>query len=234
MTTAGIAFVIPYRARPGESAADVITWCLRPLLRQLRVFDTLVVSDQGSPPSVVSELMDALAMHAGRAACAVLRLDPAPPPVWNIARARNRGFDCPRARAAVETEYVWPIDSDIRVPEGGVEAARTAMAAGAPGLAPLVRDHGNTIARTRPGSGIAILPAAMVSVVGGWDEAFTGYGSEDIDLFYRLGRRFSGWRCELWQSGPVFLHRPHAPQESKVYSQRANLERLRDKHGPVI
>lgn len=214
-----IAFIIPYRYR-GVPIKETAEWCIDPLKAQLRQGDSLIISDQGSPPEKQESLLE-LGVS--------VTFDARPPKIWNIARARNRGMLL--ADEVRVYDYIWPIDADIRVPSGAVGSLREAMDDGKPGLTPLVRDTGLGPTRIRPGSGIAILPFRAVLEAGGWDESFEGYGSEDIDLFYRLGQRIPGWRCRLWTKVEAFFHKPHPPQPDKERLQQANMKRLQKRWG---
>lgn len=219
MTTFGL--VVPWRPRGYRGDRRLLRQTLESIAPQLSPGDTLILSAQvraiPSPPFELPE-----AVH--------LVLDPEPPARWNIARARNRGL-VEALRLSGGLDYLWPVDADLTLPPGALARAREVVSehpgsAWAPIVRDAVRDAGPEPARTRIGSGVAFLPVSLLVEANGWAEAFEGYGSEDIDLFYRLDALHPGYRVEPWRDGPVLEHTPHPPQSDKVLCGRANMERL--------
>jgi glycosyltransferase involved in cell wall biosynthesis len=94
-------------------------------------------------------------------------------PLFNVSRARNLGV------AAASAPWLFMVDADVVVSPGLVDAVRAMLQPGAyllphPWSAPL--------------SGAIIVARADFDAIGGYDEAFEGWGSEDLDLTARLDR----------------------------------------------
>lgn len=95
-------------------------------------------------------------------------------PVFHLSRARNLG-------AAVATaDLLAFVDADTLVGPGFLDAVRTHASPDAY----LQCIHGQTEL-----SGSVVVPRQAFAAVGGYDEAFEGWGAEDQDLYLRLERR---------------------------------------------
>jgi hypothetical protein len=93
-------------------------------------------------------------------------------PIFNAAKARNLGV------AAASAPWLLMVDADVIVAPELVEVVRGLMRPGSY-LVPEVRPY--------PLMGVLVVARADLDAVGGYDETFEGYGSEDLDLTVRLG-----------------------------------------------
>lgn len=219
-----LSVIIPHRDSPVEWVEDVVARA-KP---QLRMLDELIISTQ-TDDEVVLLALEALSGEYG----ATLVVDETPGPVWSIARARNGGL------WACETgTYVLTLDCDIAVPEDYLDLVRAWLAEHPEkGIAPEVVQLERYMSRDetlptggapkRNGTGLSVLPRAYVLELGGWDEGYVGYGSEDIDLLWRL-RKIKGYEAEPVEGIRVF-HQPHAEAADKALHGPRNMARLNNK-----
>jgi glycosyltransferase involved in cell wall biosynthesis len=76
-------------------------------------------------------------------------------------------------------------------------------------------------------TGALTVPAACVRRVGGFDEGFRGWGSEDTDLCYRL---FRGGASFVAEREAIAVHIPHQTAEDDQARDRSNLANRRRLH----
>lgn len=130
-------------------------------------------------------------------------------PLFNVAEARNRGV------AAAAAPWLLVIDADVVVAPTFAEEIR-----------PLLRS--GVYLRPAPLSGelfgTVVVASADLAEIGGYDEVFEGWGSEDVDLMARLeqiGRRADAFPARLlspMSHGDDLRGRFHA-----IANPRANL-----------
>ncbi len=235
-----ITVVIPVQDRAGSR--------LRNLLRSLHAQKSesachVLVVDYGSAPGHAADVASLAQEHGAD----VLRM--AGPLEWNRARALNLGWRSAKtayvlfadadlvfrnnyARIAVETLHEDPrrlvVSRMLDLPEGhSVEIDQDNV------------DALGILAQSRNGNGahpsiVAVSREAM-ELVGGYDEAFRLWGSEDEDLFRRL--RSLGLDPYDVSDRTSYLHQWHRKydgvESASLQGQiRANSERLRVKSGP--
>ena len=125
---------------------------------------------------------------------------------WCLARGRNLG-----ARAA-GTEWLMFVDADIRLAPDFVTAIRPRLTPGIHYRAtPLQAScHGTVICHRRD-----------FEAVGGYDEAFLGWGGEDDDLYYRFAVRGVGA-----EGFPVAMLSPieHGDEERTGFTEVGDME----------
>jgi hypothetical protein len=230
----GLTVVIPVQDRAGSR--------LHNLLRSLRAQRAasaphVVVVDYGSAADHAAEVA-ALAQEHG---ADVLRV--AGPLEWNRARALNLGLRCAR------TAYVLFADTDLVFSNDYAATAVEALLADPRRLVvsrmlDLPEGHSveidqdsveklRTLAQSRLGDwahpSIVAVSREALELVGGYDEAFRLYGSEDDDLFRRL--RSLGLDPYDVSDRTSYLHQWH-PKHEGVESAaleeqiRVNRERL--------
>lgn len=210
-----LAIVVPFCDR----GLDEVQRAASSLIGQLRDCDDLVISVQRFQNDEERDQLIELSCLLG----ITLVADVQPPGVWSIARARNVGL-----LAASDHAYVACLDVDCVAPARYVDGALEWLYCHPyDGLAPIVVDTGSQ--RERPGSGLAFLPMALVRAVNGWEEAFAGYGSEDIDLFYRIEEVEPSFRVRPWWGGPRVSHHSHPRTPERGIFQDANIDLLADR-----
>lgn len=93
---------------------------------------------------------------------------------FNVSKARNAGF------AQSDAEWIGFIDADILLRPGFMA-----------GMTPLLSPRHYLMADVHRGDlmGTCFLAREVVKEVGGYDEAFQGWGTEDRDFWERLDRR---------------------------------------------
>jgi len=216
-----LCVIIPHRDSPAEWVEDVVAR-VRP---QLRPFDELIISTQ----TVDEVLLLALEALAGKYSVSLL-VDETPPPTWTIARARNGGLWASRSG-----DYILTLDCDIAVPEDYLALVRGWVVDNPDkGLAPAVLQLERYTGKEerlpsagkpkRNGTGLSVLPKDKVLELGGWDEKYVGYGSEDIDLLWRLRKSFD-FNVEPVEGIRVF-HQPHELTEDREVQGKRNMLRL--------
>lgn len=125
---------------------------------------------------------------------------------WCLARGRNLG-----ARAA-GTDWLMFVDADIRLPVDFIATIRPRLT---PGVHYRAKPfHANCY-------GTVICHRRDFEAVGGYDEAFLGWGGEDDDLYYRLALR--GVRAEGF---PVSMLSPieHGDEERTGFAKAGDVE----------
>jgi len=206
-----ICYVIPFRDRPRYMLED----CLAAIREgELPKGDRIVVSDQS--PEFDPEVLALCAQFD-----ATLVRDMAPPHRWNAAKCRNIGV-----RACPEADYYALVDVDCTVPPDYGDRIREELAY-APGtpITPMVSDldEEGAPADSRPAPGCTVYPHHLYWAASGMDEGFERWGSEDMDLLWRL--RQGGIEASLLED-VILEHAYHPPQEGKAESGEANLERI--------
>jgi hypothetical protein len=217
-----LCFVVPHRGR-GPQAVER---CLRQLraMGGLEPQDRIVVADQ----AVESELEEVCREYG-----ATLVVDTEPPPSWNPARCRNQGV-----KAFPSADYYAPVDVDCLVPEFYAIRIREELSyePWAP-LTPSVQFgtedltlgevpwHGEWPlgGKLAPAAGMTVYPRHIWWDASGMDEGFTEWGSEDMDLLWRI--RAAGIDSRLIEELVVY-HCLHELNPAKEASGKRNLERL--------
>lgn len=193
-----VRVVIPVKNRPTKMLREL----LESLKPQLRPYDEIVVSDLGSSKNKLREihhLTSVMNLTLVYQRCGE----------WNIARARNNGMKAP----GLPFDVVIPLDVDLIIPPDFVRQLRV------PGsIAPAI-----PLRNGNPAPGAGAYPAKAVFEARGWDEAYEGWGSEDIDLLYRLG---SEDPAGLLQKGVELGHHEHDAERPEW---RTNQNRLADR-----
>ncbi len=105
-------------------------------------------------------------------------------PIFNVARARNLGI------AAANAAWLFMVDADVIVAPELMEVFRGLLEPGAY-LLPRTRHY--------PLMGLLVVARADCDAVGGYDEAFEGYGCEDHDMIERL--RMAGRGAKTFPDG---------------------------------
>jgi hypothetical protein len=225
-----IAFVIPHK-NLGSAALEPTVYQLK---RQLGEADRIIVVDQMSDHGVLNELsewacVEGLSLVTGRPETNAT--------VWNMAAARNAGA---LAAEACGMEAVMYVDGDILLPQGYTETIRRELAAvsGLP-VVPLVQDGERPVTREeledtgippvhvplRPGAGICAVSLTTWLSVGGFDDTFQGYGSEDIDFLYRVKQQTRRSHSTVTHP-PYPYHQPHPDAEDKEEHVEENAQRM--------
>jgi glycosyltransferase involved in cell wall biosynthesis len=129
--------------------------------------DQVIVVDYGCPQKVGDWVEENLS------SVSVIRVTD--DPGFLLSRARNAGL------AACKTDLVCFIDADVKIKPGFVNwlkshCDRSSFYRAAPVNGELDKETWGT----------CIVPAAIVSKIGGYDEVFSGWGGEDDDLYHRL------------------------------------------------
>jgi len=129
--------------------------------------DQLIVVDYGCPQNVGDWV------EANLPSVTVIRVND--DPGFLMARARNAGL------AACITDFVFFIDADVKIKKGFVDWLKIHCDQSSFYRAGPVNGE---LDKTTWGS--YIVPAKIVSKIGGYDEIFSEWGGEDDDLYHRL------------------------------------------------
>ncbi len=205
-----IRYIIPFKGRSVEMAGDLV----RALKAEMKPCDEIVISDLGSSKRKLVKLHH-LASSTGitlvREECEL----------WNMSKARNNGFKAPGQRF----DIVCSVDVDLVVPEGFTAEVREKA------LDKILVPFARTVdGPNRFASGASAIPALWVEEVRGWDEEYEGYGSEDIDLTYRIGELFEqGTVVYSLRGDIVFDHHEHAATSVKEEYGQRNMQRFQDR-----
>jgi hypothetical protein len=221
--------------------------------------DEVVVVDYGSRPDVVDEVRTTAILRGWtlvevEAKARQAANDAAQANGWNLAHARNVG-----ARAAYPGSgrrepssprfqgWLLFLDSDVLLPpEWSVDAAEVMAAGDDLVLVPKVT-QGTALAMgestpketgaVRGGTGLSMVPARLVWAVNGQDEAFTGWGYEDLDFLWRLRQLHD---VETQTAKGVAYHQPHPGWEpvrgvttDASEMEELYLKRIQGEPGPV-
>lgn len=150
------------------------------------------------------------------------------PGPWNLSKARNVGYQrlLRLAPVAPETTHVVFLDADLYpTPEFFTQLQHELEGSPDVVLTPFVQQTDGSF---RPGTGVSIYPVSVLERVGLFDEGFTGWGYEDLDLLARVKR--AGVPVLLFgpSDGSWLKHRDHAERWTETraaawqhYQQRA-------------
>jgi hypothetical protein len=207
-----IRVVVPHKNR----GADFVVPCLDALRPQLGPKDSVVLVDQESRPEVLSQVMT----YCFNAAVPVVPSASGPEGAWSLASARNAGAVYDDGRPF---SHVFFLDCDCVVPEGFVEALRARLEANQGGIVmPIVCD--SKTKERRPATGLAAVNLAHYKALGGYDEGYFGWGSEDIDFLWRARKRLAV-EGDLMTSHEI-THLHHEPCEGQDEHAARNTQRF--------
>ena len=221
-----IGYVIPH----GNRGAQWVESCLRALTNETQAGDGVIVSDIGSNESVFEEVKQ-VCMQYG---VALARGNGA----WNLSRARNIGAQAIGSCVS----HICFLDCDVLVPQGFGVGARKALSAHPLSTALIIRvgNHRDFIKPhelplsswptrpeyVRPGTGCVILASDLFFRIRGYDETYSGWGSEDVEMLYRARQEGINVR-ELYEVPPAY-HQPHPAPPNRDEERRANVTKLFD------
>jgi len=212
-----LAVIIPHLNRGVEMLEPTLYF----LKMQLEKGDHVIVVDQESDPDVYAAVRQLCIDNE-------VSLVTCPPPEradWSIGAVRNAG-----ATAAPEScELLFFLDADVMM-GGYIDKLRLhAARAGVPAVVPMIVDLGpddplpidfKGLAALngddfRQGSGCAMVRRDLFEAVGGYDEAYQGWGSEDVDLLQRLTAATDGLKTFVCTDAFGY-HQHHAEAEEKA------------------
>lgn len=207
-----IRVVVPHKNR----GTTFVSPCLHAIVPQLREKDSIVLVDQESEASITSEVMP-VCFNLG---VAVAPSEPGPGGAWSLASARNAGA---RFDAGKPFTHLFFLDCDCVVPEGFVEALRTRIRDSAGSIViPVVVD--SKVPERRPATGLAAMSAQAFTALGGYDEGYYGWGSEDVDFLWRARKRL-GIEGSIMAS-PEITHIHHEPCSGRDEHGARNTQRF--------
>jgi len=213
--TDGIGVVVPF----GGDDVSGLRRCLAAVKEALREQDRLVVSVRGESGPVV-KLCEELGVCCVASASGEGR--------WNMSAVRNAGVRWFVGSGPAQGLRVCAVDADVRVPPDYLGSlAREAYKRPGMVLTPYVIDEGAGIDTVRIASGMSMFPLDALIEARGFDEAYVGWGHEDIDLLHRL-REMHGVAAVALPSLPTAVHTPHAARggvDQKSRDHDANLAR---------
>jgi len=192
-----ISVVIPHRNRGAEHFPRLLA-ALRP---QLRAVDEIIVSDQQSDAGVFEELLQFCQVEK-------LKLVSCPKPEsasWSIGACKNAGLQ------AATGELVVFLDLDLVPCPRYIDSLEYLFFKGKFDLVIPVCQEERTD-NFRYASGCLLAPRPALLGVHGFDEAYQGWGSEDIDLCWRLER--AGLKKAVSPEA-ISAHQPHEPDPHK-------------------
>jgi hypothetical protein len=177
---------------------------------QMKLCDEVVISDLGSSKNTLWKLHH-LATSTGTT------LVHEKSQGWNMSRARNNGVKAPGLRFDV----VAPLDADLVIPDGYIEEVRKATDHV---LVPYCETPGGF----RIAAGAAAMPREWVVAARGWDEEYEGYGSEDIDMTFRLGEAHAAPGSVVYKlrQDIMLKHHDHEPCKGREEYGQKNMQRV--------
>jgi hypothetical protein len=140
---------------------------------------------------------------------------------WHLPHLRNVGIKWAAAQGA---DHVTFHDADVIAPLGYVELV-SEMIAEYPDkvLVPVLEREGVS----RPASGLATFPVGPLVAVRGFDEAYPGWGQEDLDVLARLKWRGVG-HVLIPELGHGLTHLDHSTNHRSDALARESLVRWRN------
>jgi hypothetical protein len=211
----GIGVVVPF----GGADVSGLHRCLVALKAAKRPQDVLVVSVRGEA-GTVRQVCAALGVACVESTSGGAR--------WNMSAVRNAGWRWLSENTACG--FVAFVDADVVVPADYLKRlAREAYKRPGMILTPYVVDEGTTDTEktARIASGMSMFPMGAISEARGFDEAYAGWGHEDIDLLHRL-REMHGVPAVALPNASPGVHTPHEAREGddqKQADHTANIAR---------
>lgn len=191
--------VIPHRDR----GLEFVKPCLDALLSQLGPLDVVYLVDQESRPEIFNNVL----VYCINRGVSVVPSEPGPGGVWSLASARNVGASF---SDGTRSTHVFFLDCDCVVPDGFVASLKECLAE-SPAAIQIPRVMGSETGQERPATGLAAMSLKLYADVGGYDEGYYGWGSEDVDFLWRARRRFGANGLLLKGDALVIKHIDHPP-----------------------
>ena len=195
--------VVPHRDR----GLQFVKPCLDALLPQLGPADVVYLVDQESKPEVFNDVL----IYCINSGVSVVPSEPGPRGVWSLASARNAGATF---KDGPKSTHVFFLDCDCAVPPGFVSALKEQLKA-MPAAIHIPRVRGSESGQERPATGLAAMSLKLYADVGGYDEGYYGWGSEDVDFLWRARRRFGADGLILQGDKLVLTHQDHPPCDGR-------------------
>lgn len=207
-----IRVVIPHKNR----GMEFVDPCLRAIVVQLEPRDSVVLVDQESDTKTAADVMSACFALGVPVAFS----EPGPGGAWSLASARNAGA---RFDSGKPFTHLFFLDCDCVVPKGFVAALRSRIRDSAGAIViPVVVDSKSQ--EWRPATGLAAMSAQAFTALGGYDEGYYGWGSEDVDFLWRARRRLGIEGAVM--AGPEITHIHHEPCAGKDEHGDRNTQRF--------
>jgi hypothetical protein len=203
--------VIPHKDRGGRFLGA----CLGALTDQLEPGDEAILVDQESRPEVVDEIMP-LCINSG---VAVIPSKAGPGGAWSLAAARNEGA---RYNDGLPYTHLIFLDCDCVIPPGFMAKLKARLRANPAGIhIPSVRD--SETGDWRVATGLAVMSRAIYDGLGGYDEGYYGWGSEDVDLLWRARQRYGveGVRIDDATMEITHIHHEPGPEQAEHGARNA-------------
>jgi hypothetical protein len=211
----GIGVVVPF----GGADLGGLHRCLVALKDARRPQDVIVVAIRGETVAA-RQVCAALGVACVESTSGGTR--------WNMSAVRNAGWCWLKDNTSCG--FVAFVDADVVVPADYLKRfAREAYKRPGMVLTPYVVDEGapDTEKTARIASGMSMFPLEALVEARGFDEAYVGWGHEDIDLLHRLREMYGVPAVALPNAAPG-VHTPHEAREGSSQKQadhEANIAR---------
>lgn len=198
---APVGIIIPIRDRLAPMSKT-----LQAIFNQTLPPSWVIVSDLGSSPEVAEALKRLSKLFGFR----YLRIEYSG--IWNKGLCFNTAL-----KNSPEAEYVMQVDADVVLQPIALESMVKALQ-DADAVVSVPLEKGERMSEWSVG-GCVIFPRDWLFETRGIDEAYEGWGNQDIDLWDRAQKSLRAVRIEE----DISWHQPHDPQESA--SDEANVEK---------
>jgi hypothetical protein len=141
---------------------------------------------------------------------------------WNMSLARNQGVKYAKEHGC---QFVWFLDIDVTPTKRVITEIKESLKADPTGIYIPRISNEYLNKKHRPGSGLMALSIETIYDLGGFDEGFDIYGSEDVDFLFRAQKKRNQAARELQF---MVFHEPHSYRDpDRDAYAKENLERFK-------